>query len=128
MRSLVAVVGASVAAAFVGHPPHTLPRAHLASNARAPPMQLSASASVEPMNLWDAPKRVVEVDGGMRARGLSIWLQEEHAVDMSKLELQQSPLEGLGVFAAHDLAPGEQLFDVPQRCPALVLSFARLSA
>ena len=61
----------------------------------------------------EAPRRVVELDGGMRAKGLKFWLQDEHGIDMSKIELRESPLEGLGVFAAQDLAPGEKLFDIP---------------
>ena len=52
------------------------------------------------MSLWEAPKRVVVVDGGVRAKALAFWLKDEHNIDMSKIELRQSPLEGLGVFAA----------------------------
>ena len=91
--------------------------------------QARAAAASEPMGLWEAPRRVVEVDGGMRAKGLAFWLADEHKIDMSKVELRQSPLEGLGVFAAQDLPAGEPLFDIPQSCciyPELVFTDRQL--
>ena len=91
--------------------------------------QARAAAASEPMGLWEAPRRVVEVDGGMRAKGLAFWLADEHKIDMSKVELRQSPLEGLGVFAAQDLPAGEPLFDIPQSCciyPELVFADRQL--
>eukprot|EP00802_Teleaulax_amphioxeia_P011041 Tamp_11071.p1 GENE.Tamp_11071~~Tamp_11071.p1 ORF type:complete len:491 (-),score=134.38 Tamp_11071:488-1783(-) len=65
----------------------------------------------------------------MRAKGLAFWLADEHKIDMSKVELRQSPLEGLGVFAAQDLPAGEPLFDIPQSCciyPELVFTDRQL--
>jgi hypothetical protein len=40
------------------------------------------------MSLWEAPKRVVVVDGGVRAKALAFWLKDEHNIDMSKIELR----------------------------------------
>jgi hypothetical protein len=53
----------------------------------------------EKMGWWDAPRRIVASDGGMRAKGLYYWLLDEHNVDLSRVELKQSELEGLGIFA-----------------------------
>jgi hypothetical protein len=90
---------------------------------------LALRSTDDSVGWWDAPKRIVEIDGGLRARGLKYWLMDEHNVDLSKLELKVSPLEGLGVFAAKDLSPGEELFTIPRSCciyPELVLEDRQL--
>jgi hypothetical protein len=138
MRALSALAlgSSTVASGFAPPPaPRALPAAATAPGYRAlrasgrGACALGASSSAAPMGLWEAPRRVVEVDGGMRAKGLKFWLQDEHNIDLSKLELRQSELEGLGVFAAQDLEPGEPLFDIPQSCciyPELVFADRQL--
>lgn len=100
-------------------------KAHRASRNSA----LAVRCSDDSVGWWDAPKRIVEIDGGLRARGLKYWLMDEHNIDLSKVELKVSPLEGLGVFAAKDLAAGEELFTIPRSCciyPELVLEDRQL--
>ena len=130
---LIAVACVSVAGAFVPSPLHpcTMPAMRLTRQSSGVRLLSSSGnlGTVEPMSLWEAPKRAVEVDGGMRAKALAYWLQDEHKIDMSKIELRQSPLEGLGVFAAKDLAADELLFDIPQSCciyPELVFADRQL--
>ena len=72
----------------------SLPRGtHLRVLATVKGLRQTRAAVSEPMGLWEAPRRGVEVDGGMRAKGLAFWLAGEHKIDMSKVELRQSPLE-----------------------------------
>ena len=126
--SAIMAATAAVAAAFAP-PPLPLQRQRAPARPGAQKVVVSSSSSSAPMGLWEAPRRVVEVDGGMRARGLKFWLEDEHKIDMSKIELRQSKLEGLGVFAAQDLAAGEPLFDIPQSCciyPELVFADRQL--
>ncbi|KAJ1468924.1 hypothetical protein T484DRAFT_1853692 [Baffinella frigidus] len=45
-------------------------------------------------------------------------------MDLSAITLKNSPLEGLGMFAARDLEPGETVFTIPRECtvyPEMVL-------
>jgi len=133
-RALALAAFASAAAAFAPPLPSIGRREVIAARrsaaAEGGARQLAANlGTVQPMGLWEAPRRVVEVDGGMRAKALAFWLKDEHKIDMSRIEMRQSPLEGLGVFAAQDLEAGEALFDIPQSCciyPELVFADRQL--
>ena len=105
------------------------PTARLGARRALSSLRCSDGAEFAEQGWWDAPKRIVETDGGLRARGLKYWLMDDHGVDLSKVDLRVSPLEGLGVFAAKDLAAGEELFTVPRSCciyPELVLEDRQL--
>lgn len=65
----------------------------------------------------------------MRARNLKFWLQEEHGIDFSVVDIRDSPLEGLGTFAVADVKGGEVVFEVPKSCciyPELVFEDRQL--
>lgn len=99
----VYAVAALVAAAEAFHTvPGVIP-ARFGGSRSAVSSRMVASSPLdmegEKMSWWDAPRRVVSGDGGMRAKGLYYWLLDEHKVDLSRVELRQSELEGLGCFA-----------------------------
>ena len=76
------------------------PTARLGARRALSSLRCSDGAEFAEQGWWDAPKRIVETDGGLRARGLKYWLMDDHGVDLSKVDLRVSPLEGLGVFAS----------------------------